>query len=348
MPPPYGGGEIVSHLLYSGLRNDYDFFLIKRAGHSKAKQQNISLSSYLFGIKYLIEVVCHIRRLKPDKIYIGLPKTFGAFLRNSLIIYYCQFKGISVLAELHGMSFPFLTNPIYSHFFKKTINIISKIRVLSTSVREYLFLQGYSNKVSVVDNAIELPLNINFPVSVRSGFFNLLYLGLISENKGFSRLLEVVRKLKEKCINNIKINVMGEWYSDDYKASCLEKIRQYVIGDSFVFHGALYHEEKWIRMSENDLIIHLTKFDGQPLSIIECMALGIPAISTYIGGIPEMITDKSDGFLITHDEEIVDIIEKLVNHNLDLSSLRINCLNTYDRRFTPEVFYRNMRDFIES
>ncbi|HEY5138598.1 MAG TPA: glycosyltransferase, partial [Methylococcales bacterium] len=49
-----------------------------------------------------------------------------------------------------------------------------------------------------------------------------------------------------------------------------------------------------------------TSSDSQPLVILEAMATGLPIVSTEVGGIPTMITDNEEGFLIEpHNPQIL-------------------------------------------
>ena len=62
----------------------------------------------------------------------------------------------------------------------------------------------------------------------------------------------------------------------------------------------------WISEKERDLLLRKTDIfilpsyaEGMPMSILEAMSYSIPVISTFVGGIPELISDGESGFLIT-------------------------------------------------
>ncbi len=55
----------------------------------------------------------------------------------------------------------------------------------------------------------------------------------------------------------------------------------------------------WIRIaSDYDIFINTTDFDNHPVSVIETMALGLPLVSTNVGGLPYLIENGHDGILV--------------------------------------------------
>ena len=64
------------------------------------------------------------------------------------------------------------------------------------------------------------------------------------------------------------------------------------------FTGKLEKEE-WIRMAAGyDIFLNTTNFDNMPVSVSEAMALGLPVVSTNVGGMPFLIEDGVDGILV--------------------------------------------------
>ena len=50
---------------------------------------------------------------------------------------------------------------------------------------------------------------------------------------------------------------------------------------------------EWINMSkEYDIFINTTNYDNHPVTILEAMALGLPVVSTNVGGISNLSDEK--------------------------------------------------------
>ena len=76
----------------------------------------------------------------------------------------------------------------------------------------------------------------------------------------------------------------------------------------------------WRRLSASyNIFINTTHIDNTPVSVIEAMALGLPIVSTNVGGMPYLISDKKDGLLVAPDDAdamVAAIIEVYTNTSL--------------------------------
>lgn len=85
---------------------------------------------------------------------------------------------------------------------------------------------------------------------------------------------------------------------DGSLAPFMKKVEQLGIGDSVKITGKLSKKE-WTGLSQDyDIFINTTNFDNHPVSVIEAMALGMPVVSTNVGGIPYLVENNSDGTLV--------------------------------------------------
>ena len=73
----------------------------------------------------------------------------------------------------------------------------------------------------------------------------------------------------------------------------------------------------WIELSKDyNVFINTTNFDNTPISVIEAMALGIPVVSTNVGGMPYLIDNGVDGILVSPNdkEAMADAIAALFSN----------------------------------
>lgn len=104
---------------------------------------------------------------------------------------------------------------------------------------------------------------------------------------------------------------------DDTYEKTKQLARSLDVFDDIEFTGVLPKEE-WHRKSENfDVFINTTNVDNTPVSIMEAMALGIPIVSTNVGGLPYLIDDGIDGILVPKDDpkEMSNAIVRMLKTN---------------------------------
>ncbi|MFC0605110.1 glycosyltransferase family 4 protein [Winogradskyella pulchriflava] len=95
------------------------------------------------------------------------------------------------------------------------------------------------------------------------------------------------------------------------------------------FAGKL-SKQQWITISKNcNIFINTTNFDNMPVSLIEAMALGLPIVSTNVGGIPFLISNNEDGLLVPPNDvaAMTNEIIKLKNDKKLKDKLVINARN---------------------
>lgn len=75
---------------------------------------------------------------------------------------------------------------------------------------------------------------------------------------------------------------------------------------SFEFLGAAKNMPEVY--AKADILLITSSYEGIPVSMLEAMASGLPVVSTAVGGIPEVITNGVEGFLIPYGdtETLVD------------------------------------------
>jgi L-malate glycosyltransferase len=113
------------------------------------------------------------------------------------------------------------------------------------------------------------------------------------------------------------------------------------IGVIVNFTGQLTKEDWWQLASEHDIFINTTHFDNTPVSVMEAMALGLPVVSTNVGGIPYLVKDKENALLVNDNDDkamtkvILDLLE-------DQEKARVLALNA--RKFIEQMDWEVVKE----
>jgi len=177
----------------------------------------------------------------------------------------------------------------------------------------------------------------------------LVYIGAIESMKGVFNILEAVRLCCEK---NIKIHFhfIGYWIYESEKKSAKEFIKENNLEKYFTFYGVKTGKEKWDILSKCAILVHPTYWDGVPLTILEALGIGIPVISTSVGGIPDTISDGINGIIISENkpDKLVEAIESYY-HNRDLLAMTSIINRTlFEEKYTLKIFINNMERWLNS
>lgn len=138
--------------------------------------------------------------------------------------------------------------------------------------------------------------------------------------------LEVLDLISEN-YPNAKLCMVGP-NKDGSMKKCISIAAQKNLSVEFT---GLLDKEDWISLSKNyDLFINTSNFDNLPVSVIEAMALGLPVISTNVGGIPFLIKNGENGFLTPPFKavEMANHINELLENNQLVTGIAQNARAT--------------------
>jgi len=92
------------------------------------------------------------------------------------------------------------------------------------------------------------------------------------------------------------------------------------------FTGKL-EKQKWLKLaSTHDIFINTTHLDNTPVSVIEAIALGLPIVSTNVGGIPYLLKNDENALLVDDNDVLgmAKAIEKLLINNKKTQLMVLN------------------------
>ena len=177
---------------------------------------------------------------------------------------------------------------------KKVVRLTLKkcdcVIALSESWKNYFESEFFHPCVEVVKNVIDSP-QIN---KIKSSQFILLFLGRIGNRKGIFDLLEVLAKNRLFYEGKLQLFFGGDGEVEKAK----EYIKQNKLENIAFYQGWISGKNKIELLNRADAYVLPSYNEGLPVSILESMSYHLPIISTNVGGIPEIVKDGVNGFII--------------------------------------------------
>ncbi len=149
------------------------------------------------------------------------------------------------------------------------------------------------------------------------GKVRIVTTGRLVEKKGIEYAIHAVAK-QAKIYPNIEYNIIGD---GELKADLIQLIQKLNIGDIVKLLGWKNEQEIIEILDRCHIFIapSVSAKDGNqdaPINVLkEAMAMGLPVISTYHGGIPELVEDGLSGFLVP--ERDADAIAEKLNYLIE-------------------------------
>jgi L-malate glycosyltransferase len=218
----------------------------------------------------------------------------------------CRVLRIKYIAKLHGGDLP--NRLAKSPFF---CNLIFKNAYKITAPSGYLmnaFELKYPANIMYIPNTIEIN---NYPLIQKEYTVpKILWVRSFSSIYNPKMAIEVAANLKEK-FPDVTLCMIGP-----DKENLIDECKKYAEKRNVEveFTGKL-SKKKWIKRSQEfNIFINTTHFDNTPISVIEAMALGIPVVSTNVGGIPFLLKDTENALLVNDSDAIAmsKAIEKIM------------------------------------
>lgn len=162
----------------------------------------------------------------------------------------------------------------------------------------------------------------------------VLFVGRLAEKKGVSYLIEAMKNIDAKLV------IVGE---GPLKNSLMEQAKN--ISNSILFLGAKSQMDLVKIYASADIFVapSITAKDGDKeglgLVLLEAMASGLPVIGSDSGGIPEIVIDGYNGYLVPEKDvkALESSILKLINDDKLRGKLAINGLKTAQSKDYKEI-----------
>lgn len=324
--------------------SNYEFYVLRRERSlaftdliSLSLPHNIANKPIFSTIFLLLKGILKLPKLKPNIII-----SFFFVPHGILGIIFSKLFRIKVITALMGSDQLYLEAGLFAPILNKIIKKSDAIVVPGNNSKLRLSkIIGNKIKTHVIFNSKRIESNYT---PIKSKKIDLIYVGNLVPIKqvhiiieAFVKSCQQLKKAKQKLP---KLYIVG-------KGPLLNDLKHIItennLTENVIFTGFQRNVNKFLRKSK--FIVLSSKNEGLPAMIIEGMMNGCIPISTNVGDISDLITDRN-GFLIDYNKDIseADLINNFTKVFLDVLNMDINNLeqlSKQNREYVQNFDYKN-------
>lgn len=300
-PRNYGPWELVASNIAEGLvKRGFEVTLFA-TGDSKTSgklqwvcprpvEEDKSLDSEVYKFLHLAKVFESANKfdiIHNQFDYYALP--FSSFIKTPII------------TTINGFH-----NEQYKEIYKKYNKKVHYVSISNANrAKELDYIATVYNGINLDDFHLRSERSPRSPHFVSGNRKYLLFIGRISRDKGTDRAIKVAKMAK------LPLVIAGQVPPEEKKYFA-KYVKPHLNNKNIKWIGPVGPKERNKVLQSAIASLHMINFD-EPfgLTVTEAMAAGVPVIAINRGSMPEIITDKVDGFLVKDDKEALLAIKKI-------------------------------------
>tara|TARA_B100001057_G_scaffold500039_1_gene613130 strand:+ start:5065 stop:6150 length:1086 start_codon:yes stop_codon:yes gene_type:complete len=240
------------------------------------------------------------------------------------------FNKLKIIYFVHGFRFTSKTTGFKAFFFK----LIEKVLSIKTNIfitinnEDYNYAKSnlIAKNLCYKINGVGLDPNLKnkkIKTIKKKEIKKILVIAAYKKEKGYFEILKVAEMLKNK-----KIHVDCYGYGDYQKFKSI-KIKNKLKNISFYkFDIKLKNKIK-----RYDVLLHLSKREGLPVSVMQSLLNGLPVICYNIRGNNDLIKDRFNGFFVKTYRDVPSKILYLNSQKSIFLKIRNNAIKSINKNF---------------
>lgn len=346
-PPPFHGQSIMQNYL---VNSSMPHFLKTHIRLELSEEIKDVGNKSLIKILKLISLILRLIIIRINKVFdiVYYPPAGPnkiPFYRDVLLLPFVKVLGKKKVFHFHAGGFNKLLeklNPIEKIIAKRIYAHCDLAVVLLPSlVSEVEWIKPL--RIISIPNGIQDTYSYNRAsiIENKSDEIRILFVGNLKIEKGIITLIESFGLIK----NEATLDILGGWHNKSIREECLTIIHRNGLQDKIKFYGTETGKKKW-QLFENADIFCLPTFENEamPVTLLEAMMYELAIISTNWRGIPDIVTNGEEGFLvpIKSPESIAEKIKVLLNNPALRKQMGKKGREKFLREFTLDIHLAKM------
>lgn len=177
----------------------------------------------------------------------------------------------------------------------KTLDLADRIHCVSEEMRRTISDYGVDiDKAFVNPPSIDISIFEPTPRTRPSEALRVSSTGSLRWVKGYPYALVALRELKDQGVL-FNYRIIGEGPEEEHLRFL---IHQFGLEEYVTLMGGVGPRQVKAVLEETDVFLLPSLSEGLSNAVLEAMAMGLPVISTNVGGMPEAFTDGKEGFFV--------------------------------------------------
>lgn len=271
---------------------------------------------YIVSIFYIVFGILGIIRLRNHKtfdvIHVHWPFPNGIFGIVAKWLF-----GAKLVLTFHGAEFTLLKRVPLGPSILRYILTCADTIISNSSYTKSMIQKIGSHDVHVVPFASSVPAIRNSVTSMPTHrkTFRILFVGRLIERKGVFYLVDALYRLRRRNIPAV-LDIVG---SGPLRNNIEEDIQRVHLKEVVVVHGDVDRKKLVLLYQRCDVFVLPAIVDrwhdteGLGVVLLEAMSFGKPVVASRVGGIPSIIKDGFNGFLVDEKDPdaIAQVLQKL-------------------------------------
>lgn len=250
---------------------------------------------------------------------------------NSIPALFCKklFK-IPVILSCRGSDLYTIWSPsVFQRPLSYVAIIGSNIVIALSEDMKRQIKEKYPREIIVIPNGLNFnefsnsnKIDFKKEFNIKNDKKIIIYVGRLHPVKGLEYLIEAMKLIQETYPNSVLL-LVGSDHGNKKNLEAL--IQKNNLKEKIFFTGIVPHEKIPAYLNNSHIFVLPSLSEGFPNVILEAMASGLPIVATRVGGIPEIIENEVNGFLVKPKDakEIADKISLLLNDGLLRKSISL-------------------------
>ncbi len=221
---------------------------------------------------------------------------------------------------------------------KKVVKKASLITTVSKHLGNAMQKHGLNNSYEQISNVVDIDFFKPLPAKSKNPKPVLLHVSCFDEKpKNVKGILNTVKLLNNEGFE-FELHLVGTGIDHE---ECIEYAKKLNLNNVF-FLGLKTKEDLLTEYQKADAFVLFSRFENQPVVILEAFACSLPVIATKVGGIPELLKEGFGELVSSESEqELATAIKKVIQNpdNYNKEAMRQYAVENFSYKGVGKQFY---------